>query len=75
MTKAKRKVSVSLDAELVAELEAGGEALSSQVNDAIRTQLERRRRNRLLGELLAGLDHELGPVDERMVEKYLDLLS
>lgn len=66
---------MSLDAELVADLEAGGEALSSQVNEAIRTQLERRRRNRLLGELLAGLGHELGPVDERMVEKYLDLLS
>jgi uncharacterized protein (DUF4415 family) len=37
MTAAKRKVSVSLDEDLVAELEAGGEALSAQVNDSIRS--------------------------------------
>lgn len=75
MTTTKRKVSVSLDEDLVAELEAGGEALSSQVNEAIRFELERRRRQRLLGALLDDLDAAHGPVDERLVEKYLDLLA
>ena len=56
MTTTKRKVSVSLDEDLVAELEAGGDALSSQVNDAVRLELTRRRRHRLLGEMLDGLD-------------------
>jgi post-segregation antitoxin (ccd killing protein) len=75
MTAAKRKVSVSLDEDLVAELEAGDEALSAQVNDAIRSEVERRRRNRLLGEMLDALDAELGPVDEALVAKYGRLLG
>jgi len=45
MTATKRKVSVSLDEDLVTELEAGGEALSSQVNEAGRSELKRRRRH------------------------------
>ena len=36
MTAAKRKVSVSLDADLVDELETDVKALSKQVNDAVR---------------------------------------
>jgi metal-responsive CopG/Arc/MetJ family transcriptional regulator len=75
MTTTKRKVSVSLDEDLVAELEAGGEALSSQVNDAIRLELTRRRRHRLLGEMLDGFDATSGPVDERLVQKYMELLQ
>ena len=75
MTSTKRKVSVSLDADLVAELELADEALSTQVNDAIRAQLERRRRSRLLGEFLEDLDALEGPVDEALVSKYLDILS
>ena len=75
MTTTKRKVSVSLDEDLVAELEAGGEALSSQVNDAIRLELTRRRRQRLLGEMLDHLGKRSGPVDEKLVEKYMDLLG
>ena len=75
MTIAKRKVSVSLDEDLVAELEAGDEALSAQVNEAIRSEVERRRRNRLLGEMLDALDAELGPVDEVTVAKYGRLLG
>lgn len=70
----KRKVSVSLDEDLVAELEAGGEAVSTQVNDAIRAELARRRRHRLLDERLAEFDAEHGPVGEQLVEKYVDLL-
>jgi len=71
----KRKVSVSLDEDLVAELEAGGEALSTQVNDALRAELARRRRHRLLDEMLVELEASHGPVDERLVAKYVDLLG
>ena len=70
---AKRKVSVSLDEDLVAELEAADEALSGQVNDvAIRGR--RKRRNRLLTDMLDSLDGEHGPVDETLVTKYMELL-
>ena len=75
MTVAKRKVSVSLDEDLVAELETGDEALSAQVNEAIRSEVERRRRNRLLGEMLDALDAALGPVDEAIIAKYEQLLG
>jgi antitoxin CcdA len=75
MTTTKRKVSVSLDEDLVAELEAGGDALSSQVNDAVRVELERRRRHRLLGQMLDELAQVHGIVEEQLVAKYLDLLS
>jgi antitoxin CcdA len=75
MTATKRKVSVSLDADLVAELEQADEALSSQVNDAIRAQLERRRRARLLGEMLDEFDATEGAVDESLVAKYMDILA
>jgi Post-segregation antitoxin CcdA len=73
MTTAKRKVSVSLDEDLVEELEREDQGLSAQVNQALRAELERRRR-RLLGELLDQLDAEHGPVDESLIEKYTDLL-
>ncbi len=75
MTATKRKVSVSLDEDLVAELEAGGEALSSQVNEAIRAELTRRRRHRLLSDMLDQIESEHGPVEERLVRKYMDLLG
>lgn len=74
MTTTKRKVSVSLDSDLVEELEASEEALSSQVNEAIRHELVRRRRQRVLGEMLAELMELHGPVDEQLVEHYSDLL-
>jgi antitoxin CcdA len=74
MTTTKRKVSVSLDADLVDELEASEEALSAQVNEAIRNELVRRRRQRVLGEMLAKLDQLHGPVDEQLIEQYSDLL-
>jgi antitoxin CcdA len=74
MTTPKRKVSVSLDEDLVAELESGGATLSAQVNDAIRNELEARRRHRLLGELLDALEVEHGRPDEALVRKYEELL-
>ena len=74
MTMPKRKVSVSLDEDLVAELETADEALSTQVNEAIRAEVGRRRRNRLLTALLDSLDVEYGAVDEALVAKYVELL-
>ena len=75
MTPPKRKVSVSLDEDLVAELEAGGEAVSAQINEAIRETLEFRRRQRLLGEYLDDLAARVGPPDEAIVAKYMALLA
>lgn len=75
MTTAKRKVSVSLDDDLVAELETGGETLSSQVNEAVRNELERRRRQRLLDAMVDELDAAHGKPDEKLVQKYRDLLA
>ena len=75
MTTTKRKVSISLDEDLVEELEREDQGLSTQVNVAVRAELERRRRHRLLAELLDQLDAEHGPVDESLVEKYAGLLG
>jgi post-segregation antitoxin (ccd killing protein) len=75
MNSTKRKVSVSLDEDLVEELEREEQGLSAQVNQALRTELERRRRGRLLVELLDQLDSEHGPVDEALVRKYTELLE
>ena len=75
MALTKRKVSISLDEDLVAELETGAESLSAQVNAAVRADLESRRRRRLLSELLDGLDEEHGPVEEALVEKYAEMLG
>lgn len=75
MTLAKRKVSISLDEDLVEELEREGQALSAQINLAVRAELEHRRRHRLLVEFLDQLDAEHGPVEEALVEKYARLLA
>jgi post-segregation antitoxin (ccd killing protein) len=75
MMTTKRKVSVSLDEDLVEELEREDQGLSAQVNLALRAELERRRRNRLLVELLDQLDAEHGPVDEPLIQKYVELLQ
>jgi post-segregation antitoxin (ccd killing protein) len=75
MTTTKRKVSVSLDDDLVAELEAGDETLSSQVNEAVRNELDRRRRQRLLESMVDELHAAHGKPDEKLVRKYLDLLA
>ena len=75
MTLTKRKISVSLDEDLVAELEAAEESLSAQVNVALRADVEHRHRRRLLAELLDQLDAQHGAVDEALVEKYVRLLQ
>jgi antitoxin CcdA len=80
---AKRKVSLTLDADLVADLvavaEAGGENLSAQVNTIIRDDVARRRRWRALGAMLARFDEEEGPLDtpedEAEIARYVRLLG
>ncbi|HEX6904447.1 MAG TPA: type II toxin-antitoxin system CcdA family antitoxin [Thermoanaerobaculia bacterium] len=72
---AKRKVLVSLDEDLVKELEREDQDVSAQVNQALRAELERRHRNWLLAELLDRLDAEHGPVEESLVGKYAELLG
>jgi Post-segregation antitoxin CcdA len=75
MTAPKRKISVSLDRDIVEELEADVESLSTQINEALRDEVARRRRHRLLAEWLDAMEAEDGPVDEELVQKYMDLLA
>lgn len=74
----KRKVSVSLDAELVEAFERDG-SLSAQVNQALRTELDRRRHLAALDELIAALAETYGPLDapedEAAIARYVELLS
>ena len=70
----KRKISVTLDNELVAALEGGEETLSSQVNEAVRVEVERRARLTLLSDWLGEIEATDGPVDEALVVKFEELL-
>lgn len=76
----KRKVSITLDADLVAAIEAeGGENLSAQVNTALRAEFARRRRHQALGLLLDHLAEERGKLDtaedEAEITRYMRLLG
>lgn len=75
----KRKVSLTLDADLVDELQrAPDETLSAQVNVAIRHEVDRRRRQRALRALLDELDAVHGSLtddDEVEVRRYQALLD
>ena len=66
MTVTKRKVSVSLDEDLVAELEqnADGNSLSTEINEAIRGRVEMLAHQRALRDYLDRLDDEDGPLTE-----------
>jgi post-segregation antitoxin (ccd killing protein) len=75
MRPAKRRVSISLDEDLVRELQRRDQGISTQINSALRAEVERRCRDRLLLELLDRLDGEHGPVDESLIEKYAGLLE
>jgi Arc/MetJ family transcription regulator len=61
------KVSLSLDEEVLAEARerAGRRELSSYVNDALRRRLQHDR----LGDLLAEMDVESGPVPEDLLDE------
>ena len=79
MTMTKRKLSLSLDDDLVAELETNAEGLSAQVNEAIRLEVGRRRRQRALAQLLLRLEAEAGPLDsaddEKEITRFMRLLG
>jgi antitoxin CcdA len=77
---AKRKVSVTLDADLVALVEAErGTTLSAEVNSALRAEFTRRRREQALADLLDHLADERGrldtPEDEAEIARYMLLLG
>ena len=61
------KVSLSIDEDVLAEARAraGRRELSSYVNEALRRQLQRDR----LGELLAEMDDESGPIPDDVLEE------
>lgn len=65
---AKRKITVTVDAELVDAIRAAGaESLSSVVNEALEAEVDRRARALALDRMLAEWDAELGsPSDESM---------
>jgi hypothetical protein len=77
---AKRKVSVTLDADLVTALESGGgTSLSAEVNSALRAEFARRKRAQALADLLDHLAEERGrldsPEDEAEIARYMRLLG
>ena len=65
------KVSLSIDEEVIAEAHerAGRRELSSYVTDALRRQLQHDR----LGELLAEMDAESGPIPDALMEEVRQL--
>jgi hypothetical protein len=77
---AKRKVSVTLDADLVAAMEADSSTtLSAEVNSALRAEFTRRRRQQALADFLERLADERGrldrPEDEAEIARYMRLLG
>jgi hypothetical protein len=76
----KRKVSVTLDADLVAAMEAdGGTTISAEVNSALRAEFTRRKQQQALADLLDRLADERGrldtPEDEAEIARYMRLLG
>lgn len=74
----KRKVSVTLDADLVEEVERAGGNLSARVNTALRKELAHERHLRALGDLLDRLAEERGPLDtaedEAEIQRYMGIM-
>ena len=74
----KRKISVTLDADVVDELERAGESVSAHVNRILREEFAVRRRRHNLGILLDDLAAEHGaletPEDEREIRRFAELL-
>lgn len=75
MAQLKRKVSVTIDDDLVDALQASDDSLSAQVNAAIRVVVEQRMRATRLRRLLDELEAADGPVDEDEVRRFLAFLA
>jgi hypothetical protein len=79
MTTTKRKLSLTLDDELLVFLERNSEALSSQVNEALRNEVARQRQQMALAALLDRLSGDDGPLDtaedEAEIARYVRLLG
>lgn len=78
MAIAKRKLSVSLDADLVTALEDDDEPVSVQVNQAVRAELDRRRHQRALVRFCDRYVEENGPwteKDEAEIARIMQLLG
>ena len=76
----KRKVSITLDADLIEAMEAdGGTTLSAEVNSVLRAEFTRRKRLQDLADLLDRLADERGrldtPEDEAEIARYMRLLG
>jgi hypothetical protein len=79
-TPGKRKISVTLDADLVAAMEADSSTtLSAELNSALRAEFTRRRRQQALANLLDHLAEERGdldtPDDQAEIARYMRLLG
>ena len=79
-TPAKRKVSVTLDADLVAAMEADSSTtMSAVLNSALRAEFATRKRQQALSDLLDRLADERGhldtPEDEAEIARYMSLLG
>ncbi|MFE3444758.1 type II toxin-antitoxin system CcdA family antitoxin [Nocardia sp. NPDC059180] len=62
---AKRKITVTIDEEVVEQARKLGDShLSAVVNAALAEHVERMARNAALGDLLDGWDDEFGPVSD-----------
>lgn len=70
---------MTVDEDLIAEIEADGDSLSGRVNAALRNDLAERRRHRALGAMLARFDAEYGPLDtpedEAEINRFMQLLG
>jgi hypothetical protein len=74
----KRKLSVSLDEDLVEALESGGAPVSIQVNDAVRAEVLRRRQQEALVALCDDYAAESGgwtDADETEIQRIMRLLG
>lgn len=72
-------VAITLDEELVAEIDAEGERLSNQINKTPSVYLTKQRQYRALGALLDRLDAQSGPLDtpedEAEIQRFMKLLG
>jgi post-segregation antitoxin (ccd killing protein) len=74
----KRKLSVSLDEDLVAALEASGDPVSVQVNEAVRNEIERRQQQQALARFCDRYVEETGPwsdEDEAEIQRIMHMLG